>query len=92
MWFVFKSVGARKWPYRHLSFENSEKTRKSHYGLFCSKIIFSLRRNIIYSNRYILLFAVDWRFEWYIKVGRKFSNKGVDGFARARDDCVSCLP
>ena len=52
---------------------------------------FSQQQSRTHSNRYILLFAVDWRFERYMKVGKMFSNKGVDRFARARGACVSCL-
>jgi len=52
---------------------------------------FSQQRNKRKENQYTLLFTVNRRFEWYIKVGQKVSNRGLDGFARKGDDCVSCL-
>ena len=37
------------------------KKRKNLISVLYDKIMFSLQRNIIYSNRCILLFTVDWR-------------------------------
>jgi hypothetical protein len=42
-------------------------------------------------KRCILLFALEWRFEWRMMIGEKFQNQGGDRLARKVTHCPECL-